>query len=100
LSLFNLMPVTAFSNQELLQMIRHKTKAGAAALYDQHAQVLSLAIFRIVQQRSITDILLQKAVAQIWDTANQYNENELPLLAWMLAISKNVAQEYSGRGVE
>ncbi|TSJ44506.1 hypothetical protein FO440_10105 [Mucilaginibacter corticis] len=79
------------SNDNLLKAIRAKSRVGAEALYDQYAKVLSLAIFRIVRDRELTDTLLEETFHQIWDDAVQYNEHETPLLAWMLGIAKNLA---------
>ncbi|MGF7077700.1 hypothetical protein [Mucilaginibacter sp. UYCu711] len=61
---------------------------------------MSLAIFRIVKERKLTDKLLEKTICKIWDTADQYNEHEKPLLTWMLAIAKKFANEYRGEIAE
>jgi DNA-directed RNA polymerase specialized sigma24 family protein len=87
------------AKEELLQLIRAKSRAGAEALYDQYALVLRLAIFRIVQQRELTDTVLEKTIFKIWDTIRLYNQ-DLPLLTWMLAIAKGLAKEYSTDSVE
>ena len=79
------------SNDDLLQAIRAKSRIGAEALYDQYAKVLSLAIFRIVRDRTLTDTVLERTIHQIWDDAALYNEQEVPLLAWMLSIAKKIA---------
>lgn len=87
------MPQALLSPAELLLLIRSKTRAGAEALYDQYSAVLGLAIFRIVQERVLSDPLLEKTILQIWDTADQYNEQQSPLLTWMLAIAKSLARQ-------
>ncbi|WP_461450688.1 RNA polymerase sigma factor [Mucilaginibacter sp.] len=87
------------SNPELLKLICCKSNAGAEALYDQYASVIGLVIFRIVQQKKTTDILLEKTICQIWNTAEDYNEHEMPLLAWMLKIAKNLANQHMANGV-
>jgi len=79
------------SNENLLQAIRAKSRVGAEALYDQFAKVLSLAIYRIIRDRELTDTLLEQTIHQIWDDADLYNEQETPLLAWMLGIAKKIA---------
>jgi hypothetical protein len=63
-------------------------------LYDCYAMVLRLAIFRILQQMSLTDAVLEKTICKIWDTSVLYKEHELPLLTWMLAIAKGLGREY------
>jgi DNA-directed RNA polymerase specialized sigma24 family protein len=88
------MPLNLIDPKELLVLVRAKTRSGAEALYDQYALVLSLAIFRIVGEKDLTDTLLEKTIVQIWNTTDQYNAQELPLLTWMLAIAKTLAREY------
>ena len=88
------MPLILLNDSELLLLIRSRSRAGAEALYDQYAKVLSLAIYRIVQQKDLTDIILEKAICKIWDNAAQYNEQEQLLLTWMLAITKRLAKEH------
>lgn len=94
------MPQLLLNSNELLLLIRTKTRPGAEALYDQYARVLGLTIFRIVQRKEITDMLLEKTIHQIWDTIDQYNEQELPMLTWMLAIAKGIANAYQGKIIE
>jgi|GEM_PF-5485479 len=89
------MPVNLPDQPEFLQMIRSRSRAGAEALYDQYAQVLSLAIFRIVHEKALTEIILEKTICKISDSADDYNKNELLLLTWMLAIAKQLAREHT-----
>lgn len=85
------MPQTLLPTSELLIQIRAKTRPGAEALYDQYAMVLRFAIFRILRKQELTNNILEKTFCEIWDTAGLYNEQERPLLAWMLGIAKNEA---------
>jgi DNA-directed RNA polymerase specialized sigma24 family protein len=94
------MPPILLNPTELLPLIRSKVRQGAEVLYDQYAAVLSLAIFRIVKEKKLTDELLKKTICKIWDTADQYNERETSLLTWMLAIAKGFANEYRGEIAE
>ena len=88
------MPLHLLNDPALLLLIRSRSRAGAEALYDQYAKILSLAIFRIVRQKELTDVILEKTICKIWDTAAQYNEQEEPLLTWMLAIAKGLVKEH------
>ena len=88
------MTIATLNDPELLQMIRLRKNSGAEALYDRYYKFLSLAIFRIVRDKSLTDDLLEKTFIQIWDTIDRYNEHELPLPTRMLAIAKGVAQKH------
>jgi DNA-directed RNA polymerase specialized sigma24 family protein len=81
------------SNGELIQLVRARKKAGAEALYDQYAKVLHFAVFRIVPQEELADELLEKVFVEIWDNFGLYNEQDLPLLSWMLAITKSLARQ-------
>jgi DNA-directed RNA polymerase specialized sigma24 family protein len=76
---------------ELLELVRAHNRAGAEVLYDRYAKVLSLAIYRIVQQKELTDHVLERTIYIIWNGFDQYNEQELPTLTWMLAIAKSLA---------
>jgi DNA-directed RNA polymerase specialized sigma24 family protein len=88
------------STGELIQLVRARKKAGAEALYDQYAKVLHFAIFRIVPQKELADGLLEKVFVEIWDNFGLYNEHDLPLLSWMLAITKNLAHQQQSNEIE
>jgi DNA-directed RNA polymerase specialized sigma24 family protein len=79
------------STVELVQQMQAKSRRGAEALYDEYAKVLGLVIFRILCDRHQTDLILEKTIHHIWNSADQYNEQQAPLLAWMLGIAKNLA---------
>ncbi|TSJ35884.1 hypothetical protein FO440_23470 [Mucilaginibacter corticis] len=81
------------AKNELLKLIRAKSRVGAEGLYDQYAVVLRLAIFRITGDRDLSNIVLEKTLHKIWDSAALYNEQETPLLTWMLVIAKGLALE-------
>lgn len=88
------MPLHLLNDPALLPLIRSRSRTGAELLYDQYAKVLSLAIYRMVRQKELTDVILEKTICKIWDTAEHYNEQEQPLLTWMLAIAKGLAKEH------
>lgn len=88
------MPSSLLCKEELLKLIRAKSRAGAEGLYDQYAVVLRLAIFRIVRQKDLTDAILEKTICEIWDTTGLYKEQYLPFVTWILAIAKITAQKY------
>jgi len=88
------MPLYLLNDPALLALIRSRSRAGAEVLYDQYAKVLNIAIYRMVGQKEPTDIILEKTICKIWDTAEHYNEREQPLLTWMLAIAKRIAKEH------
>jgi DNA-directed RNA polymerase specialized sigma24 family protein len=94
------MPLTLPDQPEFLRLIRSRSRTGAEALYDQYAKILGFAIFRIIQQKELTDIILEKTICKIWDSADHYNEQEMPLLTWMLAIAKRLAREHIAVNVE
>lgn len=75
----------------MVKLIRSQSKEGAEALYDQYAPVLFLATIRIVCQKDAAEKILGKSFVQIWTTIGLFNEQEKPLLAWMLAIVKATA---------
>ncbi|RKR83719.1 hypothetical protein BDD43_3933 [Mucilaginibacter gracilis] len=87
------MPASLLNNFELLQLLRSRSITGAEALYDQYAPILGLAIFRIVGQKELTHIILEKTICKIWDTVVLYNEQETSLLNWMLNTAKTLAKE-------
>lgn len=89
------MPKTLHCEEEVLQLIRTRNRAGAEALYDQYTAVLRLAIFRITKDKDLTDILFEKALCKIWDTFDLYDEQKQALLTWMLSVTKNLANQYT-----
>jgi len=76
----------------MVKLVRSQSKAGAEALYDQYSPVLFLAIIRICQ-KATAEIILEKTFVQIWNTIDLFDEQEKPLLAWILSIAKTAARE-------
>ena len=84
---------TKFSDAEMVKLIQSQSKAGAEALYDQYKPVLFLTIIRIVCRKDAAEIILEKSFVQIRATIALFDEQEKPLLTWMLNIAKKAAQE-------
>jgi Sigma-70 region 2 len=84
---------TKLSSNELVPLIRLKSRNGAETLYDQYAAALLLAIFRIVPQKEKAEMVLEKTYVWIWLNIDQYSEQEKSFLAWLMAIARRFAQE-------
>jgi hypothetical protein len=78
---------------ELVNLIKLRKHIGAEALFDTYAKILSLTIFRIVQDKKKTNDLLEKAFVRIWQTIDLCNEQEKTLVSWLLSVAKELASE-------
>lgn len=81
-------------NQNLLfQWLKHKDKRAIEAIYDHYAPVLYGFIFRITNQRNLSEDILLKTFTYLWneyDEAEKYGQN---ICFWMLDVARRFTFE-------
>jgi DNA-directed RNA polymerase specialized sigma24 family protein len=80
------------NEEELIRLVRTKQRRAAEALYDQYSSALFLAIIRIIPEKDMAYSTLQATYVAAWNTFYTYNAHkDGPLLRWMMAIARNLA---------
>lgn len=78
---------------ELIELIRSKSRFGAELLYDLYANVLLLAIYRLIPEKEAAETILQQTFMEVWNSLEQYLQQKEQLLAWLLRIARRKAQD-------
>lgn len=88
-----MIPKPKLDEAEVVRLAISKSVLAAEVLYDQYADVLLLAIFRIVRQKAPAEVILQQAFVEIWNSFDQYLQQKEKLLTWMLQIVRRIARD-------
>ncbi|WP_158825518.1 RNA polymerase sigma factor [Mucilaginibacter lacusdianchii] len=79
------------SEDELISALRRHEKVAAEALYDMYSASLYGVIFRIVNDTTTAEDVLQEVFVKIWNSAGSYSADKGRLFTWMLNIARNLA---------
>jgi RNA polymerase sigma-70 factor (ECF subfamily) len=80
--------------ENLLEQLQQKTERGFSLLYDNYADALFSVIYQIVNNREITEDLLQETFVKIWKKIDTYEKNKGTLYTWMLNIARNTGIDF------
>lgn len=81
----------SFTEEELVQLLRDKNKAGLEFLYDKYSAALFGVVVRIVQRDEIAEDVLQEAFLKIWHSFESFNPEKGRLFTWIVNITRNLA---------
>jgi len=59
-------------------------------LYDHYAPALNAVIYRMVEDRELSEDLLQDAFVKIWNNFNSYDRSKGRLFTWMINLTRNL----------
>lgn len=79
------------SEEELIQALRNREKIAAEALYDMYSASLYGVIFRIVNETSLAEDILQETFVKIWSSFGGYSAEKGRLFTWMVNIARNLS---------
>lgn len=85
---------TAYSEEELLNLLRKKSETGFKHLYSHYSGALYGVIFRIVQSKEYTEEIIQDVFVKIWNSIHQYDITKGRFYTWMINIARNTAIDY------
>jgi RNA polymerase sigma-70 factor, ECF subfamily len=73
----------------LPQRLVQKDVRAFERLYDLHARTVYSLVFRIVQQSSTAEELVQDIFLHLWRNAEQYDSAKGPFVPWLLTLARN-----------
>lgn len=80
-----------FSEEALIRAIREKHPNGARALYDMYSGSLHSIIFRILNNETLSEDVLQDTFIRIWNSFEGYDNSKGRLFTWMVHIARHMA---------
>ncbi len=85
------MPETLkYSEEELVLLLQSKDQQAFSYLYDNYAAALNGIIYRMVENRELSEDILQEAFVKIWNNFSSYDMGKGRLFTWMLNITRNL----------
>lgn len=79
-----------YSEEELILLLQQQDKAAFSYLYDNYAPALYNIIFRMVEDVTLSEDILQEAFVKIWNNFTSYDQSKGRLFTWMLNITRNL----------
>ncbi len=79
-----------YSEEELVVLLQRKDQQAFAYLYDNYAAALNGVIYRMGEDRELSEDILQEAFVKIWNNFSSYDRAKGRLFTWMLNISRNL----------
>ena len=81
----------AYSEKELIFLLKKGDEASFNYLYDNYSGALYTIVFQIVRDRKIAKELLQDVFVKIWFNIDRYDYSKGRLFTWMLSVARNLA---------
>lgn len=79
-----------YSEDELVAGLQQKNQQVFSYLYDNYAPALNAVIYRMVEDRELSEDILQEAFVKIWNNFTSYDKNKGRLFTWMLNLTRNL----------
>ncbi len=86
----SLQPITKYSEEELVTLLREQDQSAFSYLYDNYASALNGIIIRMVDDTQLAEDILQEAFLKIWNNFKQYDTSKGRLFTWMINITRNL----------
>ena len=78
----------------LPQRLVQKDVQAFERLYDLHSRKVYALVFRIVQQSSVAEEVVQDVFLHLWRNARQYDSAKGPFIPWLLTLARNRALDH------
>ncbi len=70
--------------------LQQKDQQAFAYLYDNYAAALNAVVFRMVENKELSEDILQEAFVKIWNNFASYDKSKGRLFTWMLNLTRNL----------
>jgi RNA polymerase sigma-70 factor (ECF subfamily) len=78
----------------LLAQVQEREPDALLALYRKYSTRVFSLLYRIVDDRSTAEDLLQDTFQRLWERPQMYSAEKGPLLSWLLTVGRNIALDY------
>ncbi len=80
----------SYTEQELVLSLKQKDEAAFSYLYDNYGAALNGVIFKMVNDITLAEDILQEAFLKIWSNIGNYDDSKGKLYTWMRTITHNL----------
>lgn len=84
----------ALSDGALVQRLLGRDVRAFEELYDRHSRVVYSLVLRILQQRSVSEEVVQDIFFHLWRNAERYDGTRGAFLPWLLTLARNRALDH------
>lgn len=81
----------AIDDHALVVLLRERSSAGLAQLYDRYGRLVYSLALRIVQDRGAAEEITQDVFLRCWTSIDRYQPSQGTLASWLLAIAHHRA---------
>ena len=82
--------INKYSEEELVVLLQRQDKQAFSYLYDNYAPALYNIIYRMVEDVSLAEDIMQEAFVKIWNHFSSYDKSKGRLFTWMLNLTRNL----------
>lgn len=82
--------VQKYSEDELVLLLQRQDRQAFEYLYDNYAPALNGVIFRLVEDKPLSEDILQEAFLKIWNNFSSYDKSKGRLFTWMMNLTRNL----------
>ena len=82
--------IIKYSEEELVAQLQSRNQQAFAYLYDNYAAALNGIIYRLVEDKELSEDILQEAFVKIWNNFSSYDTTKGRLFTWMLNLTRNL----------
>jgi RNA polymerase sigma-70 factor (ECF subfamily) len=83
--------VQKYNEDELVMLLQKQDQQAFSYLYDNYAPALNGIIFRLVENKTLSEDILQEAFIKIWNNFSSYDKSKGRLFTWMMNLTRNLA---------
>ena len=76
---------------QLIQLLKDKDRDAFTNLYDNYSSALYGVVFRIVNDESLAEDILQEVFVKIWKNIAFYDASKGRLFTWLINVTRNTA---------
>lgn len=89
-----MLSVTKMDPNELVIAIQNRSEEAFCILYDDYAAALFGIAYKMVNNKTAAEELLQDVFVKIWKHIDMYDATKGTLFTWMLNITRNTCKDY------
>lgn len=82
--------IKKYSEEELVYLLKSRDQPAFSYLYDNYSAVLYGVIYKMLENRELSEDVLQEAFIKIWNNFSNYDSVKGRLFTWMLNITRNL----------
>ena len=82
--------IQKYDEDELVLLLQRQDQHAFSYLYDNYAPALNGVIFRLVEDKALSEDILQEAFVKIWNNFSSYDPAKGRLFTWMMNLTRNL----------